>query len=44
MTQKSENSLQLTLGNIHKWLKTRKVDLNPKKCQVLTINKINSPY
>ena len=39
---KSETSLQLTLDNIHEWLKTRKLDLNPKKCQVLTINK-NKP-
>ena len=29
---KSETSLQITLDNIHEWLKTRKLDLNPKKC------------
>ena len=36
---KSTISLQLSLDNIYKWLKTRKLDLNPNKCQILTINK-----
>ena len=39
---KSENSLQLTLDNIHEWLKTRRFDLNQKKSQVLSINKNKS--
>ena len=35
--------MQLTVDNIQKWLKTRKLDLNQKKFQVLTINK-NKPF
>ena len=40
---KSETSLQLTLDNIHNWLKTRKLDLKSKKFQVLIINR-NKPF
>ena len=32
-------SLQFTLENIYKWLKTRKLYLNPNKHKILTINK-----
>ena len=32
-------SLQSTLDNIYKWLKTRKLDLNPKKYKILIIKK-----
>ena len=39
----SNISLQFTLDNIYKWLKTRKLDLNSKKCKVLTIKK-NKPF
>ena len=39
---KSNISLQISLDNIYKWLKARKLDLNPNKCQILTINK-NKP-
>ena len=30
---KSKISLQITLDNIHEWLKTRKPDLNPKNAK-----------
>ena len=39
----SNISLQFTLDNIYKWLKTRKLDLNSNKCKVLTIKK-NKPF
>ena len=35
----SNISLQFTLDNIYKWLKTRKLDLNPNKHKILTIKK-----
>ena len=35
-------SLQFTLDNIYKWLKTRKLDLNPIKFTILTIKKSKS--
>ena len=38
----SNISLQSTLDNIYKWLKTRKLDLNRTKCKILTIKK-NKP-
>ena len=38
----SNTSLQLSLVNIYIWLKTRKLNLNPSKCKILTINKIKS--
>ena len=37
--KESNISLQRALDNIYKWLKTRKLGLNLKKCQVLTISK-----
>ena len=39
----SESNIFLlsTLDNIYKWLKTRKLDLSPKKCKILTIKKNN---
>ena len=39
----SNISLQSTLDNIYKLLKTRKLDLNPKKCKILTTKK-NKPF
>ena len=39
----SNISLQSTLDNIYKWLITRKLDLNPNKCKILTIKK-NKPF
>ena len=38
----SNISIQSTLDNIYKWQETRKLDLNPKKCKILTIKK-NKP-
>ena len=38
----SNTSLQLSLDNIYIWLKTRKLNLNPSKCKILTINKKES--
>ena len=38
----SNTSLQLSLDNIYIWLKTRKLNLNPSKCKILTINKKKS--
>ena len=35
----SNISLQSTLDNIYKWLITRKLDLNPNKCKIITIEK-----
>ena len=35
----SNISLKSTLDNIYKWLKIRKLDLNPKKFKILTIKK-----
>ena len=39
----SNISLKSTLDNIYKWLKIRKLDLNPKKCKILKIKK-NKPF
>ena len=33
----------ITLDNIYKWIKTRKLDLNPTKCKILRIKK-NKPF
>ena len=33
----------LTLDNIYKWIKRRKLNLNPTKCKILTIKK-NKPF
>ena len=41
--RESNISLQPSLDNIYKWLKTRKLDLNPTKCKILTIKK-NKPF
>ena len=37
----TNTSLQLSLDNIYIWLKSRKLNLNPRKCKILTINKKN---
>ena len=37
----SNVSLQSTLDNIYKGLKTRKLDLNSNKCKILIIRKTN---
>ena len=39
----SNISLQSTLGNIYKCLKTRKLGLNPTKCKILKTIK-NKPF
>ena len=36
---KSNDALQLSLDSIYQWLKTRKLKLNPHKCQTLNIHK-----
>ena len=40
--RESNISLQSILDNIYKWLKTKELDLNPKKCKILTIKKNKS--
>ena len=37
--RESDIFLQSILNNIYKWPKTRKLDLNPNKCKILTIKK-----
>ena len=39
----SNISLQPTLDNIYKWVKTRKLNLNHKKCKILAIKGIGGP-
>ena len=39
---KSNISLRFSLGNIYKWVNTRKLPKNPKKCEIITIKK-NKP-
>ena len=41
--RESDIFLQSILNNIYKWPKTRKLDLNPNKCKILTIKK-NKPF
>ena len=38
-TKKNCEFLRFSLNYIYKWLKTRKIDLNPNKCKAIIIKK-----